>query len=194
MKRKIGILSLGCPRNLVDAEALAGRLKFKNYSIVEDIAYAQVVLVNTCAFIEEAKRESIDVILDLIELKKQGIAFTPHFVASHDSVYYTVARGIYPAGGGVVRTLNSAPPEIREQFRVLGTTYSFTPHTFAVNPRVTYLVSQALDQAFIKTTVDPAAAEILNNLSRQGWDLAADKDCDDVRNLHVDIKDAPVQQ
>ncbi|MCX5693674.1 MAG: MiaB/RimO family radical SAM methylthiotransferase [Candidatus Omnitrophica bacterium] len=72
MKQKIGILSLGCPRNLVDSEALAGRLNFKNYTIVEDVTCAQVVLVNTCAFIEEAKRESIDAILDLIELKKQG--------------------------------------------------------------------------------------------------------------------------
>jgi ribosomal protein S12 methylthiotransferase len=72
MKQKIGILSLGCCRNLVDAEALAGRLNFKNYSIVDDIAQAGVVLVNTCAFIQEAKRESIDVILDLIQLKKQG--------------------------------------------------------------------------------------------------------------------------
>jgi ribosomal protein S12 methylthiotransferase len=72
MKQKIGILSLGCPRNLVDAEALAGRLDFKNYSIVDDLACAQVVLVNTCAFIQEAKQESIDAILDLIQLKKQG--------------------------------------------------------------------------------------------------------------------------
>ena len=72
MKQKLGILSLGCPRNLVDAESLAGRLNFKGYSIVDDIAQAQVVLVNTCAFIEEARRESIDAILDLIELKKQG--------------------------------------------------------------------------------------------------------------------------
>ena len=72
MKQKIGILTLGCPRNLVDAEALAGRLNSKDYSIVQDIAQAQVVLVNTCAFIQEAKQESIDVILDLIQLKKQG--------------------------------------------------------------------------------------------------------------------------
>ena len=72
MKQKIGILSLGCPRNLVDAEVLAGRLNFKDYYIVNDIADAGVVLVNTCAFIQEAKRESIDAILDLIELKKQG--------------------------------------------------------------------------------------------------------------------------
>ena len=72
MKQKIGILSLGCPRNLVDAEALAGRLQAKKYSIVDDIARANIVLVNTCAFIQEAKRESVDAILDLIELKKQG--------------------------------------------------------------------------------------------------------------------------
>jgi ribosomal protein S12 methylthiotransferase len=72
MKQKLGILTLGCPRNLVDAESLAGRLNFKGYSIVNDIAQAQVVLVNTCAFIEEARRESVDAILDLIELKKQG--------------------------------------------------------------------------------------------------------------------------
>jgi ribosomal protein S12 methylthiotransferase len=72
VKQKIGILSLGCPRNLVDAEALAGRLNFKNYSIVDDLTQAGVVLVNTCAFIQEAKRESIDAILDLIELKKEG--------------------------------------------------------------------------------------------------------------------------
>jgi len=72
VKQKIGILSLGCPRNLVDAEMLAGRLKLKKYSIIQDVTQAQVVLVNTCAFIQDAKRESIDAILDLIELKKQG--------------------------------------------------------------------------------------------------------------------------
>ncbi len=72
MKQKLGILSLGCPRNLVDAESLLGRLNSKGYSIVDDLKDAQVVLVNTCAFIEEARRESIDAILELIELKKQG--------------------------------------------------------------------------------------------------------------------------
>ncbi|MFA6357635.1 MAG: MiaB/RimO family radical SAM methylthiotransferase [Candidatus Omnitrophota bacterium] len=72
MKQKLGILSLGCPRNLVDSEALAGRLNFKGYSITDNMEEAQVAIVNTCAFTEEAKCESIDAILDLIELKKQG--------------------------------------------------------------------------------------------------------------------------
>ena len=72
MKQKLGILSLGCPRNLVDAESLTGRLNAKGYTIVKDITRADIALVNTCAFIEDAKRESIDAILDLIELKNKG--------------------------------------------------------------------------------------------------------------------------
>lgn len=67
----IGILSLGCPRNVVDSEEILGRLRFKGHNIV-DITKADVAIVNTCAFIDEAKKESIDAILELIELKKQG--------------------------------------------------------------------------------------------------------------------------
>jgi ribosomal protein S12 methylthiotransferase len=71
MKNKIAILSLGCPRNLVDSENILGRLKSKGQRIV-DIGKAEVAIVNTCAFIEDAKQESIDAILDLIALKKEG--------------------------------------------------------------------------------------------------------------------------
>ena len=71
MKPRIGILSLGCPRNLVDSEGILGRLFKKGYEVV-DIDKAQVALVNTCAFIEEAKQESIEAILELIDLKKKG--------------------------------------------------------------------------------------------------------------------------
>ncbi|MFA4889466.1 MAG: MiaB/RimO family radical SAM methylthiotransferase [Candidatus Omnitrophota bacterium] len=70
-KLKIGILSLGCPRNLVDSENILGRLSLKGYS-VSLMEQADVALVNTCAFIDESKRESIDAILDLAALKKEG--------------------------------------------------------------------------------------------------------------------------
>lgn len=70
-KVKLGLMSLGCSRNLVDSENILGRLNFKGYKIV-DMDKADVALVNTCAFIEDAKRESVDAILDLIELKKEG--------------------------------------------------------------------------------------------------------------------------
>jgi len=70
-KDKVGILSLGCPRNLVDSESILGRLKAKGYPLV-DLDKADIGIVNTCAFIEDAKRESVDAILDLIQLKKEG--------------------------------------------------------------------------------------------------------------------------
>ena len=68
---KVGIISLGCPRNLVDSESILGRLSAKGYKIV-DIQDADIGLVNTCSFIDEAKKESVDAILDLVELKKKG--------------------------------------------------------------------------------------------------------------------------
>lgn len=71
MKDKVGILSLGCPRNLVDSETILGRLNLKGYSIVE-IEKADIAILNTCAFIDSAKKESVEAILDLIDLKKEG--------------------------------------------------------------------------------------------------------------------------
>lgn len=68
---RVGIISLGCSRNLVDSESILGRMTAKGYKIV-DIQDADVGLVNTCSFIDEAKKESLDAILDLVELKKQG--------------------------------------------------------------------------------------------------------------------------
>jgi ribosomal protein S12 methylthiotransferase len=70
-RSKIGILSLGCCRNLVDSESILGRLSQKGYSIV-DLSQADIGIINTCSFIEEAKRESVDAILDMVELKKEG--------------------------------------------------------------------------------------------------------------------------
>ncbi|MBF0511506.1 MAG: 30S ribosomal protein S12 methylthiotransferase RimO [Candidatus Omnitrophica bacterium] len=69
--RKVGVINLGCARNLVDAERLLGHLKDKGHVIV-DADLAQTVIVNTCSFIEDARKESVDTILDALELKKQG--------------------------------------------------------------------------------------------------------------------------
>ncbi len=69
MTENVGMINLGCARNLVDSQAILGRLKKQGHRIV-DIEKADVAILNTCGFIEEAKRESIDRILDLIDLKK----------------------------------------------------------------------------------------------------------------------------
>lgn len=72
MKEKVGILSLGCPKNLVDSEAILGEFVKKGYRVADEVAKSDIAIVNTCAFIEDAKTESVDAILDLIQLKKEG--------------------------------------------------------------------------------------------------------------------------
>lgn len=69
MKKKIGLVSLGCPKNLVDSEIMLGALKNKGYEIVSDEKQADIIIVNTCGFIESAKQESIDTILEMAALK-----------------------------------------------------------------------------------------------------------------------------
>lgn len=69
--KTVGILNLGCPRNIVDAENTLGRLIKKGYKVT-DLDKAEVAIINTCAFIEDAKKESIEAILEVAELKKLG--------------------------------------------------------------------------------------------------------------------------
>ncbi|MFH1309667.1 MAG: 30S ribosomal protein S12 methylthiotransferase RimO [Candidatus Omnitrophota bacterium] len=70
--KKVFLLSLGCPRNLLDSEVLLGVLRKSGFKIVQKAEKADVGIVNTCAFIEDAKQESIDIILQFSELKRKG--------------------------------------------------------------------------------------------------------------------------
>ena len=72
MNEKIGIVSLGCAKNQVDAEQLLYTLRERGYQLVSDPADADAVIVNTCGFIESAKQESIDEIIELGKLKREG--------------------------------------------------------------------------------------------------------------------------
>ena len=69
---KIGFLSLGCPKNLVDGEVMLGIARDAGHEITPDANDADVLVVNTCAFIDKAKQESVDAILEMAELKKQA--------------------------------------------------------------------------------------------------------------------------
>ena len=69
---KIGVVSLGCPKNLVDSETMLGLIHEENYEITNDSSEAEIIIVNTCGFIESAKEESINTILQMAEYKKSG--------------------------------------------------------------------------------------------------------------------------
>ena len=72
--KKVGFISLGCPKNLVDSEVMMGQLKANGYELTADASEADTVVVNTCGFIDSAKQESIDTILEAARLKTDGKA------------------------------------------------------------------------------------------------------------------------
>jgi ribosomal protein S12 methylthiotransferase len=71
---KVGFISLGCPKNLVDSEVMMGQLKATGYQITADASEADTVVVNTCGFIDAAKKESVEAILEAAKLKSDGKA------------------------------------------------------------------------------------------------------------------------
>src|SRR5262245_52007219 len=69
---KIGLVSLGCPKNLVDSEVMLGLARDAGHQLTADPANADVIVVNTCAFIDSAKQESVDAILEMARHKTEG--------------------------------------------------------------------------------------------------------------------------
>ncbi|MFD9005835.1 30S ribosomal protein S12 methylthiotransferase RimO [Streptomyces sp. NPDC059582] len=71
-RRTVALVTLGCARNEVDSEELAGRLEADGWDLVEDAAHADVAVVNTCGFVDAAKKDSVDALLEANDLKGQG--------------------------------------------------------------------------------------------------------------------------
>ncbi len=72
MSRTVAIVTMGCARNEVDSEELAGRLAADGWTLVSEVEDAEVAVVNTCGFIESAKKDSIDALLEANSLKGHG--------------------------------------------------------------------------------------------------------------------------
>ena len=72
MPIKVGMVSLGCAKNLVDSERMLHKLRERGYTLVTEPGLADIAIVNTCGFIQSAKEEAIETILELITLKEEG--------------------------------------------------------------------------------------------------------------------------
>ncbi|MBN2372207.1 30S ribosomal protein S12 methylthiotransferase RimO [bacterium] len=118
---KIGMISLGCSKNLVDSEVMLGLLKDDGHTITPNPDEAEVIIVNTCSFIESAKRESIDTILEMAIMKKKGRCVFLVVTGCMAEEYRRRLPGLIPeidalAGTGefkriaqIIRELNQAP-------------------------------------------------------------------------------------
>ena len=126
-------------------------------------------------------------ILPQAALKKLGVAIVPRYVASHDSVYLVVARGLAVAGGGIPRTFDNLSAEVRDQLRILWTTPGYPPHAIATHPRLPAAAAARLQAAMADMAADPKGAELLRTIGFKGLVAAQDRDYDEIRRLDIQL-------
>lgn len=126
-------------------------------------------------------------VLPRAKIAKEGIKITPQYVSSHDSVYLTVSRKIFPAGGGIQRTLSNTSTEVSDQLRILWTTPGYTPHAIATHPDLDTKIKNKLQKALIEMNTDPEGQALLKSISFKGMEIADNKDWDDVRDLNITL-------
>lgn len=125
-------------------------------------------------------------ILPRAKMESMGLNITPRYVSSHDSVYKSVAKGLFPAGGGVVRTLKALDPDVQKKLRILWTTKSYTPHAFAAHPNLGNEKSKILVRALLRLN-DEKNKPLLEPLKFNGIIEANDSHWDDVRALNISL-------
>jgi len=128
-------------------------------------------------------------VLPRAALSQQGIEFEPVYVSSHDSVYLTVSKAFFPAGGGIKRTLNAIDAEVSDRLQVLWQTQGYTPHALAIHPRHAALAAplrDALEQMNQSEQADMLFASVG---FKHGWQAANDSDWDDIRALNITLLD-----
>lgn len=153
--------------------------KDSKYLKIEDLQGKTVVFPAPAAFAAS--------ILPQAEFRRQSVSINPRFVASHDSVYRAVASGINEAGGGIQRTLEASPPEIRDVLRVLSETHAYTPHAFASAPRVSAEIVARIQSAMLSLAGDETGRRLLAPLAVKGFIAAHDKQWEDIRALDIQL-------
>ena len=156
---KIGMISLGCPKNLVDSEVMLGLAQQAGHELTQDPGAADVLVVNTCAFIDSAKKESIETILEMAQHKKDGSCQRLVVTGCLAERYRDELRAEIPEIDAVLGT--GEVPEIVKAIGGVGTRQS-SPLTF-FRPRVTFpeATEQMPRPAPCKFTQHPASSQHL---------------------------------
>ncbi|OED39858.1 phosphate ABC transporter substrate-binding protein [Chromatiales bacterium (ex Bugula neritina AB1)] len=126
-------------------------------------------------------------ILTQAKLINDSINYTPRYVSSHDSVYLAVARGLVPAGGGVIRTFKNTDPALREQLKIFWTTPKYTPHAFAAHPAVPHADRLKLQAALSSLDTTEAGRALLSAINFKGIKPAESDSWNDVRELNLSV-------
>ncbi|WP_426360134.1 phosphate/phosphite/phosphonate ABC transporter substrate-binding protein [Pseudocolwellia sp. HL-MZ19] len=124
-------------------------------------------------------------ILPQAELNKLGITFTSMYVSSHDSVYLNVSKGFFLAGGGIERTLNNMPEEIKSTLTTIWQSKEYTSHAIATHPRVDNAYREKILASLMNMNDTEEGMALLKHINFKGFEAAVNKDWDDVRSLHI---------
>lgn len=127
-------------------------------------------------------------LLPQAEFRKLGIPIESKYVASHDSVYLAVARGLYVAGGGIPRTYAQLSPERREKLRVLWNSAEYTPHAFAAHPRISNETVARIKAVMLNMATDPEGAVLLQTLGFKGIVAAQTQEYDNISSMETSIR------
>lgn len=171
------------------AERLRGIVvvrKDSPYKDLKDLSGATLAFPSSASFAATLLIES--------DLRKRGIAFAPQIVKSHNSVYLDVAKGLYPAGGGVPRTFKLLDAGVARDLRILYTSADYTSHAIASRPGMDAAPRDALLKAMLAMSQDAASQPVLQRIGFQGFEAAADRDWDDVRALGIRPADSQIQK
>jgi phosphonate transport system substrate-binding protein len=118
-------------------------------------------------------------------LQKKNIKTTPQYVNSMDSVYLSVARGLFPAGGGETRTFGTFNPEVKSKLRILWTSEALPPFPFMSHPRVPKSVVAKVQQAMEQMANDPEGMALLKANNFTGIERTNDADYNAMRKMNI---------
>lgn len=127
-------------------------------------------------------------ILPLKHLEELRVAVRPQYVVSMDSVYRSVAKGLFLAGGGESRTFGSLDPEIRDQLVILWRSEELPPFPFLAHPRVPAATLNNLQTAIIAMGQDPQGQALLKVVNIKGLEKSSDADYNGVRKLNLPLQ------
>jgi len=116
---------------------------------------------------------------------EKNVTITPQYVKSMDSVYRSVAKGLFPAGGGEMRTLSTIDADVQDQLKILWTSESLPPFPFAAHSRIPKLSIVKLLKAMEQMDRDPQGTLLLKAINFKGFEYASDADFDDMRTLNI---------
>ncbi|USD66782.1 phosphate/phosphite/phosphonate ABC transporter substrate-binding protein [Vibrio sp. SCSIO 43136] len=128
-------------------------------------------------------------VLPRAQLELDKIPFTPHYVSSHDSVYLSVSKGFFVAGGGVYRTFNNTNESVNRELKVLWETPKYTPHAFAAHPSVKKEVVQDVLDALLTMNSSEEGKALFKSINFKGIEPASNSDWDDIRALEITLLD-----